>query len=245
MALAVADPGAGAELPAPKIDVNAALNRRQRRSAQQAAAKADAKAKAKAKGKGAKDKSKKCFASTCEKVPKAHSKFCVDHHKDAEALRYQGKQRAKEDPEAFEAVERALADPDKAHVALEDMRRSNPTGRFRKRLVEWSAFKQRFGKRAETRIRGEEEGMDMSDYVEWQKRRGKTDEEAMASWKALLARPDIDREGEGADTKVWIQKNRKRMRDVIYYKDAEVEDGSRATKDMSSADRSGSWALAF
>lgn len=88
---------------------------------------------------------KSCFVGGCDQKCRSHSKFCVAHHKDAEALRYQAK--AKNDKEVMEAVESALSDPHKAKLSLEEFAQANPEGRFRKKLVDWSSFMQIHGKR--------------------------------------------------------------------------------------------------
>ncbi|CAE7667911.1 unnamed protein product [Symbiodinium sp. CCMP2456] len=184
----------------------------------------------------AKNKANKvCFVPGCECRCKPHSKFCASHHKDAEAVRYQAKQQG--DEEIKKTVEEALADPYKCKLALEDFARNNPAGRFRKKLIDWSAFQQTFGRRAEVRNRENEEEMDVSDYIAYMTRKGKTEEEAMDKWKELLADPNIERSGEGQDIKVWVPMNRTRMRDTIHYKDCSLAEGSKAAKDLKEADR--------
>ena len=90
-------------------------------------------------------------------------------------------------------------------------------------------------------MREEEEEMDLIDYMRYQNSKGVSDEEALEKWRALLA-TDIDRSGEGKDTKIWISRNRKRLRDAVYYKDAGVEDSQKPVKNMTAADRP-AWCL--
>lgn len=182
---------------------------------------------------GTKKASKKCFAQGCDQKPRAHSKFCQPHHKDAEAMRYQAKSK---DEQTLKTVEEVLADPAKAAMALSDFARENPAGRFRKKLIDWTSFSQKFGKRAEVRMRGTEELMDVSDFVYWQKTKGKSEEEAMTLWKEHLE-SDLDREGEGANTKLWIVKNKQRFKDTVHYKDEGMEEGSKPIKDINDSDR--------
>ena len=200
-------------------------------------------AKAKAKNAAKARAVKACFAASCDRKAKAHSRFCQDHHRDAEAIRYQAKQT--KDPaqrkERMEAVEHALSDPAKAKLALEDFARLNPPGRFRKGLVDWTVFVQRFGKRMEVRTRQGEELMDITDYLKWQcKDRGVSEEDAMDKWAKLLE-SDLDMEGDGTPggTSIWIPQNKQRFKDVIRYKDQAVEEGSKAAKNMSDGDRPG------
>ena len=184
---------------------------------------------------------KVCFANTCEAKVKAHSKFCPKHHRDVEAIRYQAKQ--KKDKQIEEAVELAFNDPYKAQLALDDFDRENPSGKYRKKLIDFSAFKQKHGKRMEARVREEEEEMDITDFITDQKKRGVSDEVAQAKWKKLLE-SGLDKTGEGVDTKIWIPQNRKRFRDNIHYKASELEETSRAERDMSVQDRPGyCWCL--
>ncbi|CAE7239963.1 unnamed protein product [Symbiodinium sp. CCMP2456] len=175
-----------------------------------------------------------CFAATCEKKVKPHSKFCGDHHKDAEAIRYQARQKKNADISA--AVEAALGDPAKAQLALDDFARNNPSGKFRKSLIDWSAFTQSFGKRAEFRVRNNEEQMDVTDFVKWQKGRGLTDEEALQKWKDLLE-TDVEREGEGHDTKVWVVRNKQRFRDQIRFNESALKESSKQVKGIAESDR--------
>ena len=189
--------------------------------------------KAAAKSKAKADKS--CFVGGCDQKCRSHSKFCVAHHKDAEALRYQAK--AKNDKEIMEAVESALSDPDKAKLSLEEFAQANPEGRFRKKLVDWSSFMQIHGKRTEVRERNQEEQMDVTDYVNYKMGRGLSEQEALNDWKRLLE-TDVEREGEGAETKVWVVRNKMRLKDNVRYKDHQFQEGSRQVKDMAEADKS-------
>ncbi|CAE7249881.1 unnamed protein product [Symbiodinium sp. CCMP2592] len=180
------------------------------------------------------DRDKTCFAATCEKKVKPHSKFCGDHHKDAEAIKYQARQ--KKNPEITAAVEAALSDPAKAQLALDDFHKNNPSGKFRKSLIDWTQFQQTFGKRAEFRVRNNEEQMDVTDYVQYQKGRGYTDEEALQKWKDLLE-TDVEREGEGIDVKVWVVRNKQRFRDNIRFNQSSLEEASKQVKGMAESDR--------
>lgn len=65
--------------------------------------------------------------------------------------------------------------------------------------------------------------------------RGKTDEDIELEWKRLSAMPDA--EGSGPNQKVWVQKNATRMRDVTRYHDFEVNEGSKAMRDLKDKDK--------
>lgn len=113
----------------------------------------------------------------------------------------------------------------------------NPEGRFRKKLVDWSSFMQIHGKRTEVRERNQEEQMDVTDYVNYKMGRGLSEQEALNDWKRLLE-TDVEREGEGAETKVWVVRNKMRLKDNVRYKDHQFQEGSRQVKDMAEADKS-------
>ena len=81
--------------------------------------------------------------------------MCSKHHKDSEAIHYQAKQTKNQGN--IDAVEHAFSDPAKAKLALEEFVRENPEGRFCKRLIDWTAFKRKCGKRSEVRNRQEED----------------------------------------------------------------------------------------
>ena len=97
---------------------------------------------------------------------------------------------------------------------------------------------QSHGKRAEVRDRSREELMDVTDFVSWKMSRGLSEQDAENAWKQLLE-TDVGREGEGADTKVWVEKNKERFKDTVRYKDNQLQEGSRQMKDMPDTDRPG------
>ena len=70
----------------------------------------------------------------CPEKKLRNSKFCKDHNRAYENMKYQV-QRDKEMP-AFNQV---MGDPGKAKVAIEDFLRDNPEGSSRKRLVGWAS----------------------------------------------------------------------------------------------------------
>ena len=182
------------------------------------------------------DSNKVCFVAQCERKVRSHSKFCQQHSKDVEAIRYQAK--TKKDTEVMNTLELALQDPTKAKLCLEEFAQSNPEGRFRRKLIDWGAFMQSHGKRAEVRDRSREELMDVTDFVSWKMSRGLSEQDAENAWKQLLE-TDVEREGEGADTKVWVEKNKERFKDTVRYKDNQLQEGSRQMKDMPDTDRPG------
>ena len=91
-----------------------------------------------------------CFA--CDKKRRPHSRFCLSHHKDVEAMRYQAKKASR-----GADLEAALADRAKCQLALRDFAKANPEGCWRKKPIDWSMFKRQFGSRAEGRNRQEED----------------------------------------------------------------------------------------
>ncbi|CAE7871566.1 unnamed protein product [Symbiodinium necroappetens] len=211
-------------------------------AAEEGASRGRGRGRGRAKGKAApkrggrdKDKNKKCFKATCQEKAKAHSKWCVKHSKDTEAMKYQAKSQ-QDNGKTLQMLETALGDPNKADLALDEFDRHNPQGRFRKNLIDWSAFERKFGRRSEVRNRCAEELMDVTDYVKHKKDRGVSEDKALLDWKELLE-TDVDREGEGTDVKVWVAVNKKRFRDDISYRDHSLNEGSKQTKGMNSTDR--------
>ena len=206
--------------------------------------KAKAKSKAAAKrgsGRGGRggviqtDKNKKCFKATCTEKAKPHSKWCVKHSKDTEAMKYQARQQ-QDDGKTLQMLETALSDANKADLALDEFDRENPRGRFRKNLIDWSAFEQKFGRRAEVRNRATEELMDVTDFVKYKSDRGVDKEKALLDWKELLE-GDAEREGEGIEVKLWVALNKQRIKDDVSYRDHSLNEGSKQTKNMSGTDR--------
>eukprot|EP00435_Cladocopium_sp_Y103_P028473 s3755_g7.t1 len=93
----------------------------------------------KASGKG-RAKNDNCFV--CPEKKLRNSKFCKDHNRAYENMKYQA-QRAKE----MQAFTQIMGDPGKAKVAIDDFLRENPEGSCRKRLVDWASFKREHGVR--------------------------------------------------------------------------------------------------
>ena len=80
--------------------------------------------------------------------------------------------------------------------------------------------------------------MDVTDFVSWKMSRGLSEKDAEHAWKQLLE-TDADREGEGAETKVWVEKNKERYKDTVRYKDSQLQEASRQMKDMPETERPG------
>ena len=192
------------------------------------------KAKAKAKAESSK-LSKKCFAATCFENNKNNSRWCAWHHKHAEALDYQAKSKG---PAEQEAVRKVLQDSGKAGLALEDFEAQNAGGRFRKRLIDWGAWCQRYGVRRSITEREDDELMDLDDYWEYRKKNNKDIpfDTVKAEWQDMLD-SNHEGEGEGAARLLWISKNRTRMRGRTRYIDGAYEEGSKHMKKLSDKDK--------
>ena len=163
----------------------------------------------------------------CPEKKLRNSKFCKDHNRAYENMKYQV-QRDKEMP-AFNQV---MGDPGKAKVAIEDFLRDNPEGSSRKRLVEWASFKREQGVRVAFTVGEGEVLLDIDDYfVERAQPRGKTRQESDEAFKELMKGP-YEREGEGPLTKLWLPKLKERMRDRTHYSDASMVEGSKQIKDV-------------
>ena len=176
---------------------------------------------------------KTCYV--CSEKVRAHSRFCAEHHKDVEAMRYQAKQT--KDPKNIEALEMALADPGKCLMALEEFSAQNPAGKFRKKLIDWASFRKKHGRRAEARERVPEELMDIDDFIKLRVDKGKSREAAIDEWKIMLTDRTVAREGVGAAVKLWVPLNKQRFVDKITYADAGLEEGSKDIKDLAESDR--------
>lgn len=188
-----------------------------------------AKAKGKAKASACRKGVVKCFALKCEEKKLYNSKWCRPHHRKVEAMRYQAQNSGDRALQVFNEV---MGDPAKAQVAIADFERENPEGQFRKRVIDWGAFQRRHGVRTSWTMREEEVQVDVTGY--WMSvgmPKGVTREESDAEfWEK--ARVSTDKEGEGANTRLWVAQPKRRMRDETRYVDNEFVEGSKQVKDM-------------
>lgn len=112
---------------------------------------------------------------------------------------------------------------------MTEFEESNPPGRFRKQIIDWSLSKRTHGVEVAIIDRQEEELMDKRDYKAYMKQKNYDRDEASDDFKRKL-KEGHDGEGEGASRKLWIAKNPKRLKDKKRFVNSSVEEGSKALK---------------
>lgn len=199
-----------------------------------AKAKAKGRGKGTAGGQGGKQKNDSCFLPACEEKKLKNSKFCRQHHRPYEALKYQAAGAKPPETKSFMQI---MSDPSRAQAAIEDFIRENPEGTSRKKLVDWVAWKRDHGVRIAYTVREGEVLLGIDDYfLERSKPKGMSRADSDAEFKELL-KGHYDREGEGALTKLWLPKFKERMRDRSHYIDASVSENSKQLKDADRKER--------
>ena len=140
--------------------------------------------------------------------------------------------------EETSAFNQVMSDAGKARIAIEEFLRENPAGASRKKIIDWAAFKRATGVQNKYTVRQGEVEMDIDDYfAERAKPRGKTRQESDKEFEELAKSGKYDREGEGAFLKLWLPRLRERMRDVVHYSDAHVEESGKQLKNFEKADK--------
>lgn len=130
-----------------------------------AAPKAKGKSKSKAKseasgGKARGDADRTCFHARCNEKKASNSRFCRPHHRLAEAMKYQADSKGESS-----TYQQVFSEPQTAADTLDDFERSTPSGRFRKKLIDWVDFRTRYGVRTSFTHREAEEQMNKTDFV--------------------------------------------------------------------------------
>lgn len=177
-----------------------------------------------AKGKSSSSASSCCFVCSQRKTP--NSRFCRRHLRLHDAMKYQAEKSG--EVQTFGIV---MDNRDKCEQALSEFEESNPPGRFRKQIVDWTQFKRTHGVEVAITDRQEEELMDKRDYKMYMKSRGYTSDEGSEDFKAKV-REGRDGEGEGGSRKLWVMKNAKRIRDRKRFVTSVVEEGSKAMRSV-------------
>ncbi|OLP96399.1 hypothetical protein AK812_SmicGene21385 [Symbiodinium microadriaticum] len=211
-----------------------------------------AKAKAKAKGRGRKKgagdeeadgdpdclqnssaKKDECFCTDCTAKKLRNSKFCRVHHRPYENMKYQ----ATRDDELL-AFNEVMMNPGKATVAIKNFMRDNPAGATRKRFIDWAMFKREHGVRLSYTIREGEILLDIDDFwVQKGKPKGWTRDQSDGFFRDMAQSGRYEREGEGVDLKLWVTKNKERMRDRTHYSDCAFVEGSKQLKDVDRSEK--------
>ena len=195
------------------------------------------KGKAKPGGK-AKDRPKKqytraqCFILQCEAKVKPNGKFCHHRFNIAAGLRAQAMKFNK-----LRLYETTMADLQKATNACQDWDDNNPPGTTRKALIDWVQFEKQYGHKVSVTHRHEDVLMDQWDFVAWKASKNMAKDIAELEWQKLLSDPTNEGEGSGATRKLYILKEKKRLRDDTTYIDALTKEGSNAKKNMSEAEK--------
>lgn len=133
--------------------------------------------------------------------------------------------------EELESFLRVMENREKAEAALTEFEESNPPGRFRKQIIDWSLFKRTHGVEVAIIDRLEEELVDKRDYKAYMKQENYDSDEASEDFKLKL-KEGHDGEGDGASRKLWIAKNPKRLKDRTRFVNSSVEEGSKAMKSV-------------
>ena len=180
-------------------------------------------------------KFKKCFAAACEMSKAANSKFCHQHHRDAENMRYQAMQAK---PSQLREVNAVLSDGSTGQAALDDWRKENPPDAGgRKQLIDWSQFTKRHGRNISNKESVPETLMTVADYWVYRgKPYGKTRSESDAAFNELK-KTRIDRVGQGANVALWIPDLLRRSADTENFINSEQTEWSRVLKNPTQQER--------
>eukprot|EP00971_Amphidinium_carterae_P119411 2365212-Amphidinium_carterae.1 len=142
-------------------------------------------------------------------------KFCKVHSRVAENLRYQAQRQGQ-----LQLWHTVMADPGKARCEIPTFLQSNPTSSSRKHLVDFSTWERNYGARVESRVREREVLLNIDEYWnEVSKAKGISRNQSDMEFQDLLKGP-CEREGEGAFTKIWVQRPKERYKDTLNYVDA-------------------------
>ena len=175
--------------------------------------------------------SKQCFAFDCSNVCKNKRKWCQHHFNCDSCLHGQAKKTGNMD-----AYKQAMADPRTARKAFDDWDAESPPGVRQKTLVEWGAWKKRYGITVAMTQRQGEELMSLAEFVSLKKLKGYTQEHAEEEWETMIA-SGAEGEGDGKQRKLWIAENKKRFRDRTVYEDAGYDEGGKAKKGFNPEER--------
>ena len=111
----------------------------------------------------------------------------------------------------FQAI---MTDAGKAKVEILRFLKENPGGvGTRKKLVDFSSWHRSYGSRRENTLREREALYDISDYwIELGRPKGLSRSESDKEFMGLLQGP-AEREGEGANVKIWVKRPKERYKD--------------------------------
>lgn len=174
---------------------------------------------------------KECYVQGCDAKAKPKNKCCVHHFNILGCLHKQAKKSNN-----LDAYQHIVLCPIRTREACDAFDAENPPGATRKNLVEWGHWRKRFGVRAAIVQRQGEELMGMNEFIEREKKKGASQQQAEADWNSRLER-GADGEGEGPLRKLWIEENKKRYREKTHYEDQGWDEGSAVKKGATPEER--------
>jgi len=196
------------------------------------------KSKAKAKGKPRNPpKDAKCFVLGCDEKKAGKHRWCHPHKRTHDTLK---RGAAESGPDALKTLEESCEEAAKAKELFDDFENANPGGKWaRKKMVDWAHWKRKYGRRVEETDREKQVLMDAEDFVGMMKKKRPhwTTVQCIEEWDRAKANAKAsDIEGEGANAKLWVAKNKQRFIDHTRFIEGVAETGSKAIKDPSAQD---------
>ena len=186
----------------------------------------------KGKGRG-KSKQISCIVSGCPEPPKKHGETCQHHDRLIAAMKYQ----AGRDGE-LAALSQVLEDPHRLKLAILDFEKNNVIeGKFRYKKLDWAIFKRVYGVRVSFTVREGEEQMDKAEHEEYFLGKSKSQTWIDSDWNTLLANAkDDDKEGTGANLKLWVPLRKQRFRDRTRFQEGAAEQSTKQEKNVGDTD---------
>ena len=118
----------------------------------------------------------------------------------------------KKETKLFHSV---MQDAGKAKVEITRFMKENPGGvGSRKKMIDFGTWHRSYGARNEAKLRDRETLVDISEYWSYfGRKKGLSRQESDAEFLELSKTP-LEREGEGAQMKLWVSKPKQRFRDA-------------------------------
>ena len=106
----------------------------------------------------------------------------------------------------------------KCKSAVEESMRESPPGKFRKKLIDFGAWKKHYGVRTAYVQREDEQAFTISTYLAHAEHvLGIPKAVAAVKWKAYVDDPNIEREGPEQDPELWICTAKTRSKEKMRY----------------------------
>lgn len=181
-----------------------------------------------------------CLVQDCQKPRHANTKWCQEHKRSYDAMRYRADTDA--DPEAKEIWEKL--NQTEEHVA-EEVRLYSidnpPSAKYaRKGLIQWAGYKRKYGIRVTRRDRSSDIPMWEGEFLKWAtETKCLPEEEAKEWWKEMKDDPSVvrDHKGRGGRLQLFVPGAvvaRERLRDRFI--ENEEEEGSAPVKKAKTSD---------